>query len=186
MKVKIRTTPLTQASTATAFKLATKSMSTDDFSLSKELHNYQFFSSKLQKAWAPTQEQIFHMVVRTNSPTGGRLWLELGTNVWCESGDQSWDQGRPGANFGTNSRLVSEARCWSFHPLWGKVTPNLTNNDYGLQMTCPSLECILCNATKAVEAKGLLRNQETFYNIWCGVRSDAQLSCTETRFQKCC
>ena len=33
MKVKIRTTPLTQASTATAFKLATKSMFTDEFSL---------------------------------------------------------------------------------------------------------------------------------------------------------
>ena len=123
MKVKIRTTPLTQASTATAFKLATKSMSTDEFCFSKELYHLHFFSSKLQKAWVPAQEQIFHMVVRPFRPTGGKLWLELGTNVWCESGDQSWDQRRPGANFGTNSRLVSEARYWSFHPLWGKDTP---------------------------------------------------------------
>ena len=50
MKVKIRTTPLTQASTATAFKLATKSMSTDEFCFSKELYHLHFFSSKLQKA----------------------------------------------------------------------------------------------------------------------------------------
>ena len=99
-------------------------------------------------------------------PTGGKLRLELGTNVWCESGDQSWDQGRPGANFGTNSRLVSEARCWSFHHCGGRILPPLTNNDYGLLMSCPSLGCILCNATKAVEAQGLLRNQETYYNIY--------------------
>ena len=50
MKVKIRTTPLTQASTATAFKLATKSMSNDEFSLSNKLYHLQFFTSKLQKA----------------------------------------------------------------------------------------------------------------------------------------
>ena len=30
----------------------------------------------------------------------------------------------------------------------------------------PSLGCILCNATQAVEAQGLLRNQETYYNIY--------------------
>ena len=28
-------------------------------------------------------------------------------------------------------------------------------------------------------------NEETKYNLWRGVRSDAQLSCTDTRFQKC-
>ena len=50
MKVKIRTTPLTQANTATAFKLATKSMSNDEFSLSNKLYHLQFFTSKLQKA----------------------------------------------------------------------------------------------------------------------------------------
>ena len=103
MKVKIRTTPLTQASTATAFKLATKSMSADEFSLSKEPCHLQFFTPKLQKAWAPPQDQIFHMVVRPYKPTGGKLRLAgfgdqcvvwiwgpiVGPReTWCEFWDQ--------------------------------------------------------------------------------------------------
>ena len=98
MKVKIRTTPLTQASTATAFKLATKSMSTDEFSLSKEVDHLHFFSPKLQKAWAPPQDQIFHMVVtnrwQAEAGIGDQcvvwIWGPIvgPRETWCEFWDQ--------------------------------------------------------------------------------------------------
>ena len=94
MKVRILTTPLMHASTATAFKLATKSMSAQNIRspfLSKKLSRLdRFYPKKLGP----------HMVVFfLASPTGDNPCWKMGTNR------------RPGVNSGTNGRLVSEANC---------------------------------------------------------------------------
>ena len=162
MKVKIRTTPLTQASTATAFKLATKSMSTDEFSFYKEVDHLHFFSSKPPKAWAPAQEQIFHMVVtnrwQAEAGIGDQcvvwIWGPIvgPRETWCEF----WDQ----QQIGLRGPLVVLPPLVPQVVREGYSDPSqIMTMDY--RCLSPSLECILCNATKAVEAQGLLRNQET-------------------------
>ena len=75
MKVRILTTPLMQASTATAFKLATKSMSAQNIRspfLSKTL-------SRLDRFY-PKKLGTHMVVVLLATPTGDNPWWKMETN----------------------------------------------------------------------------------------------------------